>query len=73
MGPAGSGNVTKLVNNLMMYINFIGACEGMAMGVKAGLDPRTLLAVVKPSMGHSTFLERSMKLSLDGDTAALRH
>ena len=66
MGPIGSGNVTKLVNNLMMYINFIGACEGMAMGVNAGIDPRTLLDVIKPSMGHSTFLERTMKLSLDG-------
>ncbi len=66
MGPLGSGHVAKLVNNLIMYINFIAACEGMALGVKAGLDPRTLLDVIKPSMGHSTFLERSMKLSLDG-------
>ena len=66
MGPAGSGHVTKLVNNLMMYINFIGACEGMAIGTKAGIDPRVLLEVIKPSMGHSTFLERTMKLSLDG-------
>lgn len=66
MGPLGSGNVAKLVNNLIMYINFIGACEGMALGVKAGLDPRTLLDVIKPSMGYSTFMERSMKLSLDG-------
>ena len=66
MGPLGSGHVAKLVNNLIMYINFIGACEGMALGVKAGLDPRTLLDVIKPSMGHSTFMERTMKLSLDG-------
>ena len=66
MGPLGSGHVAKLVNNLTMYINFIGACEGMALGVKAGLDPRTLLEVIKPSMGYSTFMERSMKLSLDG-------
>lgn len=66
MGPLGSGNVAKLVNNLIMYINFIGACEGMALGVKAGLDPRILLDVIKPSMGHSTFMERTMKLSLDG-------
>lgn len=67
MGPIGSGNIAKLVNNLIMYINFIGACEGMALGAKAGLDPRTLLDVIKPSMGHSTFLERTMNLSLDGE------
>lgn len=66
MGPLGSGHAAKLVNNLIMYINFIGACEGMALGVKAGLNPRTLLEVIKPSMGHSTFMERTMNLSLDG-------
>lgn len=66
MGPLGSGHVAKLVNNLIMYINFIAACEGMALGVKAGLNPRTLLDVIKPSMGHSTFMERTMNLSLDG-------
>ena len=37
MGAAGSGNVTKLVNNVMMYINFVGACEGMVMGVGPAL------------------------------------
>ena len=68
MGPSGSGNVTKLVNNLMMYVNFIGACEGMAMGVKAGIDPQTLLDVIKPSMGHSIFLERTMQLFLEGES-----
>jgi len=66
MGPLGSGSAAKLVNNLIMYINFIAACEGMALGVKAGLDARTLLDVIKPSMGHSTFMERTMNLSLDG-------
>ena len=68
MGPSGAGNVTKLVNNLMMYVNFIGACEGMAIGVKAGIDPQTLLDVIKPSMGHSIFLERTMQLFLEGES-----
>jgi len=27
---AGAGSVTKLVNNLLLLINFIGACEGLA-------------------------------------------
>ena len=45
LGAVDSGNVTKLVNNVMMYINFAGACEGMTMGVKAG-DPRAPLEVI---------------------------
>jgi 3-hydroxyisobutyrate dehydrogenase len=67
MGPAGCGNVTKLVNNLMMFISFIGGCEGMALGAKAGIDPQALLEVIKPSMGHSKILEKSMTLFLKGE------
>jgi 3-hydroxyisobutyrate dehydrogenase-like beta-hydroxyacid dehydrogenase len=67
MGPAGCGNVTKLVNNVMMYISLIGACEGMAMGAKVGIDPQALLDAIKPSMGYSKILERSMTLFLKGE------
>ena len=56
MGAAGCGNVTKLVNNLMMYINLMGACEGMAIGVKAGIDPQALLDMIKTSTGDSMVL-----------------
>lgn len=68
MGPAGCGNVTKLVNNVMMFISFIGGCEGMALGAKAGIDPQALLEVIKPSMGHSRVLESSMTLLLKGES-----
>ena len=68
MGPTGCGNVTKLVNNVMMFISFIGGCEGMALGAKAGIDPQTLLEVIKPSMGHSRIMERSMTLLLKGES-----
>jgi 3-hydroxyisobutyrate dehydrogenase-like beta-hydroxyacid dehydrogenase len=56
MGAVGCGNVTKLVNNLMMYINLMGACEGMAIGVKAGIDPQALLDMIKTSTGDSMIL-----------------
>ena len=42
-GPAGSGNVVKLINNLMMFVNFVGVCEGVAMGARAGIDLNRLL------------------------------
>ena len=67
MGPAGCGNVTKLVNNLIMFINFIGGCEGMAMGARAGIDPQSLLDVIKPSTGDSMILRRTMGLFLRGE------
>ncbi len=66
MGDTGSGIVTKLVNNLMMFINFIGACEGMAIGARAGIDPRLLIEAIQPSMGQSRMMERSLSRFLDG-------
>tara|TARA_Y100000588_G_scaffold353183_1_gene406429 strand:+ start:37 stop:951 length:915 start_codon:yes stop_codon:yes gene_type:complete len=67
MGPAGCGSATKLVNNLMMYINFIGACEGMALGAKAGIDFQALFDAIKPSMGQSKIMDRTMNLFLEGE------
>lgn len=66
MGDTGSGVATKLVNNFMMFINFIGACEGMAIGTQAGIDPRLLIEVIRPSMGQSRMMERSLERFLDG-------
>ena len=67
MGPIGSGHVTKLVNNLMMFINFAGVCEGMAMGAKAGIQPQALLDVIKTSTGDSMYLRRTIDLLLAGE------
>ncbi len=70
MGPAGAGNVTKLVNNLMMFINFVGACEGLAMGAKSGIDPRVLIEVITPSMGDSRVLRHTVRRALRGEEIA---
>ena len=67
MGPVGSGHVTKLVNNFIMFINFAGVCEGMAMGVKAGIHPQALLDVIKTSTGDSMYLRRTIGLLLAGE------
>ncbi len=66
MGDIGSGVATKLVNNFMMFINFIGACEGMAIGARAGLDPKLLIDAIRPSMGQSRMMERCLSRFLDG-------
>lgn len=66
MGDIGSGVATKLVNNFMMFINFIGACEGMAIGARAGLDPKQLIEAIRPSMGQSRMMERCLSRYLDG-------
>ncbi|MDE2999700.1 MAG: NAD(P)-dependent oxidoreductase [Gemmatimonadota bacterium] len=65
VGPAGSGHEIKLINNLMMFVNFLGACEGVAMSARAGIDLRLLLDTITSSMGQSRIFERTVSLFLN--------
>jgi 3-hydroxyisobutyrate dehydrogenase len=46
-GPAGAGQHTKMVNQILISTNMIGVCEALLYGYKAGLD----LEVVLQSVG----------------------
>ena len=58
VGPVGAGNTVKAINNMMACVNSLAMMEGVAVGVKAGLDPMTVYEVVKASSGGSKALER---------------
>ena len=58
VGSAGAGNTVKAINNMMACVNSLAMMEGLALGVKAGLDPMTIYEVVKASSGGSKALER---------------
>ena len=58
VGPVGAGNTVKAINNMMASVNSLAMMEGVAVGVKAGLDPMTIYEVVKASSGGSKALER---------------
>lgn len=47
----GQGQSVKLINNLMSACSIAITSEAAALGVKAGVDPRTLLEVVSASSG----------------------
>jgi len=47
----GQGQSVKVINNLMSACSIAITSEAAALGVKAGLDPRTLLEVVSASSG----------------------
>src|SRR5215207_7404968 len=42
-GPAGSGQHTKMVNQILIATNMIGVCEALLYGHKAGLDLEKVL------------------------------
>ena len=45
-GPAGAGQHTKMVNQVLIATNMIGVCEALLYAHKAGLDPETVLRSV---------------------------
>jgi 3-hydroxyisobutyrate dehydrogenase len=45
-GPAGAGQHTKLVNQILIAGNMVGVCEALLYGYKAGLDLSTVLQSV---------------------------
>jgi len=57
VGSIGSGNVVKLINNLLSLSSVVALCEGVILGAKAGVDIRTLREVIMNSTGRSFALE----------------
>ena len=52
MGPTpGAGQTMKLVNNLLGAVAIGVTAEGMAFGIKAGLDPARMIEVLNQSTG----------------------
>jgi 3-hydroxyisobutyrate dehydrogenase len=45
-GPAGAGQHTKMVNQVLISTAMIGVCEALLYGYKAGLDLKTVLQSV---------------------------
>lgn len=50
----GQAQTMKLVNNALSVTALAATCEGMAMGVKAGLDPQVMLDVLNASSGRNS-------------------
>ena len=46
MGPVGSGERMKLVNNLVCAVTMHALCEGLVLGRRAGLDPAGVIEVL---------------------------
>jgi 3-hydroxyisobutyrate dehydrogenase len=58
VGPAGAANTIKAINNMMSTVNACAMMEGFAVGLKAGLDLKTMADIVKASSGNSNALAR---------------
>jgi len=66
-GDVGAGHATKAVNNYLNGMNLAATAEAMVVGVKAGLDARTLLAVINASTGSNWASQNRFPRILEGD------
>jgi 3-hydroxyisobutyrate dehydrogenase len=56
-GAVGSGDALKAVNNALLAVHILSAAEGLAVLVKAGVDPKVALEVINASSGRSNSSE----------------
>ena len=69
LGPAGSGQNTKLCNQIVIASTIMGVCEGLAFAKKAGLDPLAVLKVIGSGAASSTQLNMLGPKMVQGDFA----
>ncbi len=58
VGPAGAANTVKAINNMMSTVNACNMMEGLAVGLKAGIDLKVMADIIKTSSGNSNALAR---------------
>jgi 3-hydroxyisobutyrate dehydrogenase len=66
---AGIGSTVKTVNQLLAGVHIAAAAEAMALGTRAGADPRALFEVISNSAGASWMFQNRVPHMLEGDYA----
>jgi 3-hydroxyisobutyrate dehydrogenase/glyoxylate/succinic semialdehyde reductase len=66
LGPFGNGTKMKLVANLLVAIHNVAAAEAVLLGLRAGLDPASLVAVAGSGAGASRMLEMRGPMMVKG-------
>ena len=67
VGDIGSGNTTKLANQIIVALNIAAMSEAMVLATKAGVDPEKVFQAIRGGLAGSTVLNAKMPLVLDGN------
>ena len=65
MGKIGSGNITKLANQIMVAIHLAAMSEAMVFAEKAGVDAEKVFHAIRGGLAGSQVLQAKMPLILD--------
>jgi 2-hydroxy-3-oxopropionate reductase len=67
VGDIGSGNVTKLANQIIVALNIAAMSEAMVLATKSGVDPEKVFQAIRGGLAGSAVLNAKMPLALDGN------
>lgn len=67
VGDVGSGNVTKLANQIIVALNISAMSEAMTLATKCGVDPEKVYQAIRGGLAGSTVLDAKMPMVLNGN------
>ncbi len=67
VGDIGSGNMTKLANQIIVALNIAAMSEAMVLATKAGVDPEKVFQAIRGGLAGSNVLNAKVPLVLDGN------
>jgi len=65
VGEIGSGNVTKLANQIIVALNIAAMSEAMVLATKAGVDPEKVFQAIRGGLAGSTVLDAKVPMVLE--------
>jgi 2-hydroxy-3-oxopropionate reductase len=67
VGPAGSGQVVKACNQIIVGIVIEGVSEALVLGSKAGVDPAKIIEAVSGGLAGTKVMEQKRDMMLEHD------
>jgi len=67
VGEIGSGNVTKLANQMIVALNIAAVSEALVLATKAGVDPEKVYRAIRGGLAGSAVLDAKVPLMLAGN------
>jgi 2-hydroxy-3-oxopropionate reductase len=64
-GDVGSGNMTKLANQIVVALNIIAVSEALVLATKAGVDAKVVYQAIRGGLAGSTVMDAKAPLIFD--------
>ena len=65
VGPIGSGNMTKLANQIIVAVNIAALSEALVLAVKSGVNPENVYKAIRGGLAGSTVMDAKAPMILD--------